>query len=191
MKNYIIKIWETEDLRDAGISNIIDSNILNLEDAIIKAKKIMENNNFASLEVQTSDEMNSIYFCTSKEEEYLYEFNSLDINENIEDIVDLYFIQNKLNNFMDYGSDADIIRMPSLSEFYKDMLDKLKIQYLNIFTEDVSDGKYSTTIEFDDNNKIIIDTSAWNGKDVAKDNIKSIQEQYVELQVQNEDDMEM
>lgn len=191
MKNYIIKIWETEDLRDAGISNIIDSNILNLEDAIIKAKKIMENNNFASLEVQTSDEMNSIYFCTSKEEEYLYEFNSLDINENIEDIVDLYFIQNKLNNFMDYGSDADIIRMPSLSEFYKDILDKLKIQYLNIFTEDVSDGKYSTTIEFDDNNKIIIDTSAWNGKDVAKDNIKSIQEQYVELQVQNEDDMEM
>ena len=190
MESYIIKIWETEEERDAGISEIIESNIASLEDAIKKAKKIMENNDFASLEVQTSDEMNSIYFCTSREEKYLYNFDSVDVNKNIDNTIDLYFIENNLKDFMDYGADEDIIMMPSISEFYKDILDKLKVGYSNIFTENVSDGKYTTTIEFNDK-KIIVDTSAWNGKDVVKENVKSIQEKYEEIQAESEDDMEI
>lgn len=191
MEKYIIKIWETEEERDEGISEIIESSILNLEEAIRKAKKIMENNEIASLEIQTSDGRNSVYFCTPKTEEFLYDFDISDVNKKINMIIELYFIENRLNNFMDYGSDADVTRMPSISEFYKEILDKLKIEYTNISTDDVSDGKYTTTIEFDDNNTITVDTSAWNGKEIAKDNVKSIQKKYTEIQLETEEDMEV
>lgn len=68
---YIIKIWETEELRDTGESDIIETNIENLDNAISKAKKIMEEQNYASLEVQDEEEKNSFYFCTPTEEIYL------------------------------------------------------------------------------------------------------------------------
>lgn len=108
----------------------------------------------------------------------------------MKDIIDKYFEENKIENFMDYGSDRDSYSMPSLSSVYKDILDKLDIKYTNIFTEDISDGKYQTTIEFNDD-KVVVDTSAWNGREVLKDNIESIKEKYKELQVESEDDMEM
>lgn len=108
----------------------------------------------------------------------------------MKDIIDKYFEENKIENFMDYGSDRDSYSMPSLSSVYKDILDKLDIKYTNIFTEDISDGKYQTTIEFNDD-KVVVDTSAWNGREVLKDNIESIKEKYKELQAESEDDMEM
>ena len=108
----------------------------------------------------------------------------------MKDIIDKYFEENKIENFMDYGSDRDSYSMPSLSSVYKDILDKLNIKYTNIFTEDISDGKYQTTIEFNDD-KVVVDTSAWNGREVLKDNIESIKEKYKELQAESEDDMEM
>ena len=85
----------------------------------------------------------------------------------MKDIIDKYFEENKIENFMDYGSDRDSYSMPSLSSVYKDILDKLDIKYTNIFTEDISDGKYQTTIEFNDD-KVVVDTSAWNGREVLK-----------------------
>lgn len=108
----------------------------------------------------------------------------------MKDIIDKYFEENKIENFMDYGSDRDSYSMPSLSSVYKDILDKLDIKYTNIFTEDISDGKYQTTIEFNDD-KVVVDTSAWNGREVLKDNIESIKEKYKELQAESEDNMEM
>lgn len=108
----------------------------------------------------------------------------------MKDIIDKYFEENKIENFMDYGSDRDSYSMPSLSSVYKDILDKLDIKYTNIFTEDISDGKYQTTIEFNDD-KVVVDTSAWNGREVLKDNIESIKEKYKELQAESEDDMEL
>lgn len=108
----------------------------------------------------------------------------------MKDIIDKYFEENKIEKFMDYGSDRDSYSMPSLSSVYKDILDKLDIKYTNIFTEDISDGKYQTTIEFNDD-KVVVDTSAWNGREVLKDNIESIKEKYKELQDESEDDMEM
>ena len=59
--------------------------------------------------------------------------------------------KNRLKTFVGYGSDRDSYSMPSLSNVYKDLLDKLNIKYTDVFTEDISDGKYQTTIEFDDN----------------------------------------
>ena len=38
-ETYIIKIWETEEERDAGLSEIISSNIADLKTAIQDAKK--------------------------------------------------------------------------------------------------------------------------------------------------------
>ena len=108
----------------------------------------------------------------------------------MEKLIEEYFKEKQIENFMDYGSDRDSYSMPSLSTVYKDLLDKLNIKYTNISTEDISDGKYQTTIEFDDN-KIIVDTSASNGKEVLKDNIASIKEKYEELQSESEDDMEI
>ena len=37
----------------------------------------MEEQNYASLEVQDEEEQNSFYFCTSREEEYIYDFEEL------------------------------------------------------------------------------------------------------------------
>ena len=42
-----------------------------------------------------------------------------------------------------------------LSSMYKEIMDKLGIKYSNVYTEDVSDGKYMTTITFEnDSNNI-------------------------------------
>lgn len=65
-----------------------------------------------------------------------------------------------------------------LSSLYQEIMDKLNIKYSNVYTEDVSDGKYLTTITFQNNSKIKIDTSAWNGIKVVTENVKSIYENY-------------
>ena len=44
-ETYIIKIWETEEERDAGLSEIISSNIADLKTAIQDAKKLKEEQN--------------------------------------------------------------------------------------------------------------------------------------------------
>ena len=62
-------------------------------------------------------------------------------------------------------------------------MDKLNIKYTNIFTEDgVKDGDYLTTITFEDNSQIQIDTSAWNGIKLVTENMKSIYETYEKIQ---------
>ena len=78
MKTYIIKIWETEELRDLGESDIVEIDLDSLKKAISRAKEIMEEQNYASLEVQDSEETESYYFCTPKEEEYLYDDKALE-----------------------------------------------------------------------------------------------------------------
>jgi len=175
--NYIIKIWETEEMRDLGESDIIETNIQSLEEAINKAKKIMEEQNYASLEVQDEEEQNSFYFCTSREEEYIYDFEEENIDEKIKKVVELYFIENNIRDLMDYGADRDSLAMPSLSSLYKEILEKLNIEVSYIATDDISDGKYETIIELENGKSISIDTSAWNDKEVVSNNIKSIQEE--------------
>ena len=74
MKKFLIKIWETEENRNIGESDIVEINIKNIKQAIQKAKRIMEDMNYASLEVQSEDEQQSFYFSTPTKEEYLYDF---------------------------------------------------------------------------------------------------------------------
>ena len=60
----------------------------------------------------------------------------------------------------------------------------------SIYTEDISDGKYLTTITFEDNSQINLDTSAFNGIDVVTENIKSIYEYVNTINKENEIDCE-
>ena len=178
---YLIKIWENEDLRDLGISDIVETDIDNIQEAISKAKKIMENNDYASIEVQTNDEEETVYHKSTGEEKYFYNLPQDNVNEKIKYIVQMYFAENELNNLMDYGSDRDSLAMPSLSSLYSELIGKLGIETNNIQTEDVSDGKYGTIIEFKNGKGISIETSAGNGTEIITNNLKSIYEEYEKM----------
>lgn len=69
---YIIKVWENSDLRESGLSDILEIGIEDLKTAVDKAKKIYENNCYASIEVQTGDEEKTLYFRDNKKEKYYY-----------------------------------------------------------------------------------------------------------------------
>ena len=78
---------------------------------------------------------------------------------------------------MEYGNDSDE-GLYHLSSMYQEIMDKLGIKYSNVYTEDVSDGKYLTTIIFENASSIELDTSAWNGIKVVTENVASIYETY-------------
>ena len=79
---------------------------------------------------------------------------------------------------MEYGSDFDE-GLYKLSDMYKEILEQLNINCKSITTEDgMSDGKYVTTIVFNDNSEIKLDLSAWNGIGNVTENIESILEEY-------------
>ena len=62
---------------------------------------------------------------------------------------------------------------------YKEILEQLNINFKSINTEDgMSDGKYVTTIVFNNNSEIKLDLSAWNGIGNVTDNIESVLEKY-------------
>ena len=105
--------------------------------------------------------------------------------------VSKYFRENKIKDLMEYGSDNDE-GLYKLSSMYKELMDELSIKYSNVFTEDVSDGKYLTTIIFEDNFSMKIDTSAWNGIKVVTENVESIYETYEKLkqkEVKNDEEI--
>ncbi len=74
MGRYIIKIWENEHERDLGNSTIIERNLKYIDNAIEKAKKIMKEYKYASLEVQNSFNSQTLYYCTPAEEQYFEEY---------------------------------------------------------------------------------------------------------------------
>lgn len=294
MAKYIIKVWETEDDREQGLSDIIESNLSDIQKAIERARKLVKSQNYNALEVQdikqkvtyysytpdeektfgdeienakTQEKINKYaklvynnelqdngedvsgtvediikhlqgikkYFKTNKSElsqeeidgiieetddlikelernydneDYISlfthpmsDFYSIDNNfkdllddlldyyesqlermefgkANIKDVVDYYFDNNDIKNLMDYGADRDGEAMPTISSMYETILENLKIDYANIFSDDVSSGKYTTIIEFDQNHKIQLDTkSGYHAEDIY-DNIQSVDEVY-------------
>ena len=102
--------------------------------------------------------------------------------ENGSYVTDFIYVSHKIykgiKNLEDYGADRDGEAMPTISSMYEDILENLKINYENIFSDDVSAGKYTTIIEFDDNHKIQVDTkSRYSAKDIY-DNVQSIKNSY-------------
>ena len=125
-----------------------------------------------------------------------YKINSQQYYDLSLDKVIEYFRENAISNLMDYGSDRDE-GLNHLSSMYQEIMDKLGIKYLNVYTEDVSDGKYMTTITFENDSSIEVDTSAWNGIKVVTENMESIYETYENLkekskqnEVKNENEFE-
>lgn len=294
MARYIIKIWETKDEREQGLSDIIESNLSDIQNAIEKAKKLVKSQNYNALEVQDTKQKITYYSHTPEEEksfedkienakiqekinkyaklvynnelqdngedvsglvskvvEHLKDIKNyfktneselsqeeidyiiketdelieeleqnydnedyvslfthpmsdsycintefkdilddlLDYYEskietmefgkvNIKEVVDYYFDNKGIKNLEEYGADRDGEAMPTISSMYEDILENLKINYENIFSDDVSAGKYTTIIEFDDNHKIQVDTkSRYSAKDIY-DNVQSIKNLY-------------
>jgi len=294
MARYIIKIWETEDEREQGLSDIIESNLSNIQKTIETAKKLIKSQNYNALEVQDTKQKVTYYSHTPEEEKtfedkiekakiqekinkyaklvynnelqddgenvsglvvdvikhlkdikkyfetneselsqeeidgIIEETNDLikeleqnydnedyvslftqpmsgfySINEeikdilddlldyyesqlermefgksNIKDVVDYYFDNNGIKNLMDYGADRDGEAMPTISSMYETILENLKINYSNVFSDDVSSGKYTTIIEFDKFHKIQIDTKSRYGAEDIYDNVQSINDVY-------------
>ena len=112
------------------------------------------------------------------------------MNKPIEQVVEEYFKEYDIEDLMEYGSDEDSHNMPTISDVYKNILDKLNIPYNSIVTEDVSDGKYATTIELEDGTNIIVDTSARNGVEIVASNVEDISKKYEEI-LEEEDEFEM
>ena len=83
---------------------------------------------------------------------------------------------------MEYGADTDSYTMPTISSVYEKILDILNIEYENIFTEEVSDGKYASTIQFNEEKEIVVDTKASNTYEQVASNIESVKDKYLELQ---------
>lgn len=102
----------------------------------------------------------------------------------LDDVIDAYMGYNDIGNFMEYSSDSNIYTNPSFSSLYKDLMDLLNIKYINVYTNDVSDGKYVTTIEFNNEKSITIDINAWSEIEAIKENLKSIVE--YEKTIENE-----
>lgn len=89
-----------------------------------------------------------------------------------------YFKEHNIKDLMEYGNDADEGLYP-LSALYKEIMDKLNIEYESVFTkDDVSDGKYITTVVFNDSSVIKLDTRAWDDIRGVTDNIESICEMW-------------
>ena len=296
MRSYIIKIWENEDLREQGISDIIRTDIKDIRTAVQIAQEIQNNNRYACIEVQDNQQKTSYYMQDMIEEKifekkyleaikqekinYLYKLmygdkNIVFINEDmigkanvilkeldtikqnlieeyqedskdiikevnelkdeildeydvediiklyehpmaivpmlnsnkgtlkdmretflsmvevkeipevaLDDVIDAYMGYNDIGNFMEYSSDSNIYTNPSFSSLYKDLMDLLNIKYINVYTNDVSDGKYVTTIEFNKEKSITIDINAWSEIEEIKENLKSIVE--YEKTIENE-----
>lgn len=102
--------------------------------------------------------------------EYLHK---LEPNEAIDLVVKDYFFVNEIQDLMEYGSDSEI-NMPHISDVYKEIMETLDITFVRINTDEISDGKYQTTIEIDDDFSITVDTKANNGIEIVADNVKSI-----------------
>lgn len=61
MPRYIIKVWETEDDREQGLSDIIETNLSNIQLAIKNAKELNAKQNYNAMEVQDTKQKITYY----------------------------------------------------------------------------------------------------------------------------------
>lgn len=100
-----------------------------------------------------------------------------------------YFKENGIKNLKQYGSDG-VEGLYSISFLVSNLLDKLDIKYSDIVTEDVSDGKFETTIYLNDEQRVYLYTKPkYTAEMVADDLIKALCD--YEKELQNQDEMEI
>lgn len=102
-----------------------------------------------------------------------------------------YFSKNNIKDLMEYGSDYDE-GVYHISNMYKEILDELNIKYKDIFTEDgLGDGKYITSITFEDNSEIKLDINAWDGIRTVTENIEGICNEYQKKSLELDKEIEI
>lgn len=143
MARYIIKIWENEHERDLGNSTIIERNLSYIDTAIEKAKKIMKEYKYASLEVQNSFNSQTLYFCTPTEEQYFEEYiESAKNQEKVNDYAKVVY-GNKLYSQEEniYGNVADVISKLRENQEYvnnpKNKIDEENKEFINEETNEL------------------------------------------------------
>ena len=63
------------------------------------------------------------------------------------DVSDDYGVDfNRIVPFDDFGSDEEMDYMASFSKYYKELFEKFNIEFDNIYTEEISDGKYNLIV---------------------------------------------
>lgn len=109
----------------------------------------------------------------------------LDYSEVVLSKVMEYFREYKIKNLMEYGNDSDE-GLYKLSSLYKKITDNLGIKYYDINTRDKegSDGRFITTIIFNNKSELEVETDAWSGIKVVTENVKSIYENFKNLSFQ-------
>lgn len=73
--------------------------------------------------------------------------------------------------FEDYGADSDI-NMRSITDFYSKLLNKRNVDFKDIYTNEICDGKYELKID----NDLTLKIEAWDDFDIVVDNINTIDE---------------
>lgn len=130
------------------------------------------------------------------QEQYLLNMERSNLKDiNISNYVECWFDSNDIDNLEDYGPDTNSLVMPTVGDLYKDILNSIYVKHDSIFTDEISDGKYKITVNFDDENSIILETRASNTYIETASNIQDIVVKYLELQNQHsiteENDMEL
>ncbi|MCI8548375.1 MAG: hypothetical protein HFJ38_05750 [Bacilli bacterium] len=74
-------------------------------------------------------------------------------------IVREYYKENKIKDLKDYGEDNT--ENYHFTDLYKGLLQRLDIKCEYIYTEEKEPGEYTTTVEFDVNNKYCVDTKGY------------------------------
>ena len=78
---------------------------------------------------------------------------------------------NKKIPFEDFGDDREI-NMRSITDFYKYLLSDKNVNLSNVYTKEVSDGKYMLIVE----DNLEIDIRAWDDFDSVVNNVNTIYE---------------
>lgn len=130
------------------------------------------------------------------QERCLLNMNKLSLQDiNINNYVECWFDSNSIDNLECYGPDTTSLVMPTVGDLYGNILEELGIKHDSIFTDEISDGKYKLTINFNDKNSIVVDTRASDNYEGTASNIKIIVDKYLELQteklIDEENDMEL
>ena len=153
---------KTLELYSKSNSNF-NSNIIQLAEGLSSYENFME-------ELKKAKE--NITNFNQKEEPNYYDLSLEKAKE--------YFKENDIKDLMEYGNDSDE-GLYHFSSLYEEIMDKLNIKFNDIYTEDVSAGKYVTTIIFENNSEINLITSAFNGEEAVAENVESICEFYEKI----------
>ena len=154
MRSYIIKTWETEDEREQGLSEIIEVGFDKLENAIEKARKIGEDNNYACIEVQDSKQ-NKSYCTIDANGEKIDNFNYIDAIR-----------QEKINYFYNlvYGKEDIVYKDEAMFGKASKMLEVLKENEKEIY-EDYKEEKDTLEKEYKD---LLKDIEEYDYDDIIK-----------------------